>query len=139
MAAQRNMVLSGAHVKPAGPTFAFRVVGVEVGEIEFPATNVPAYSLNTTRAFARTVNQNSVALPACLVQLRRGPADRRRGGRLAALAARSAGEARLADPSAGFSFDGVVLLPGALVVIAVFAPGLWSAIRTARIRPAGTG
>jgi hypothetical protein len=45
------------------------------------------------------------------------------------------GEARLADPSPGFSFDALVLLPGALAaVVVVLAVGLWPAIRAARTR-----
>jgi hypothetical protein len=45
------------------------------------------------------------------------------------------GEARLADPSPGFAFDALVLLPGALVaVVVVMALGLWPAVATARTR-----
>ena len=48
------------------------------------------------------------------------------------------GEARLADPSAGFTFDALALLPGAAAaVVVVLAVGLWPAIRAARTpRPA---
>jgi hypothetical protein len=43
------------------------------------------------------------------------------------------GEARLADPSAGFAFDAYVLLPGAAAaVVVVLALGVWPAIRAAR-------
>ena len=50
------------------------------------------------------------------------------------------GEARLAHPSPGFTFDALVLLPGALAaVVVVLALGLWQAIRAARTRrPADT-
>ena len=44
------------------------------------------------------------------------------------------GEARLADPSAGFAFDRFVILVGAAIgVVLVLALGAWPAIRTARI------
>jgi FtsX-like permease family len=47
------------------------------------------------------------------------------------------GEARIADPSPGFAFDALVLLPGAAAaVIVVFALGVWPAIRAARNRQA---
>jgi ABC-type lipoprotein release transport system permease subunit len=230
-ASQRSAVLSGAYVLPAGPAFAFRVVGIEANEAEFPATSIPAYDLVATRAFARLVNPKTFVFPSYRVRLRRGPADfprfvtqaRRLGGVLAvddlateasavassihpqavgwwilsglaalagilvvaqALTRRAAieagdtailsalgagrrqlvavgmattlviavagvvggvalafllsplaplGEARLADPSPGFAFDGLVLLPGALAaVIVVLALGLWPAVRAAR-------
>jgi len=45
------------------------------------------------------------------------------------------GEARLADPNPGFSFDALILLVGASVaILVVLALGLWPAIRAARIR-----
>jgi hypothetical protein len=45
------------------------------------------------------------------------------------------GEARLADPTPGFSFDALILLLGAsAAVVVVLALGLWPAIRAARIR-----
>jgi ABC-type lipoprotein release transport system permease subunit len=44
------------------------------------------------------------------------------------------GEARLADPSPGFSFDPLVLLLGALGAVAVVvALGFWPAVRSARV------
>ena len=234
---QRSAVLAGASIRPGGPVFAFRVVGIEASAIEFPATNIPAYDLYTTRAFARTVNPHTVALPAYFVRLRRGAAGLPRFqaraqalgavavddldteataidasihprvvgwwilAGLAALAgiavvaqalARQAaieagpnatlsalgasrrqlvalamtttliivaggaaggvalacllspltpvGEARLADPSPGFTFDALALLPGALTaVVVVLAVGLWPAIRASRPRrPAQT-
>jgi len=47
------------------------------------------------------------------------------------------GEARIADPSPGFAFDALVLLPGAAAaVIVVLALGVWPAVRAARTRPA---
>jgi hypothetical protein len=45
------------------------------------------------------------------------------------------GEARLADPSPGFAFDGLVLGLGTLaVVVVVLALGLWPALRAARLQ-----
>jgi ABC-type lipoprotein release transport system permease subunit len=234
---QRSAVQTGAGIRPGGPVFAVRVVGIEAAEIEFPATNIPAYDLYTTRAFARIVNPGTVALPAYFVRLRRGAAglprfqgparalgalavddldtqataidssihpqavgwwilaglatlagivvlaqalarqgaiEARPNATLSALGATRrqlvalamtttliiaaggvvagvalayllspltpVGEARLADPSPGFTFDALVLLPGALAaVVVVLALGLWPAIRAARTRrPADT-
>ena len=48
------------------------------------------------------------------------------------------GEARLADPTPGFSFDALILLVGALAaIVVVLALGLWPAVRAARIRGRG--
>ncbi len=48
------------------------------------------------------------------------------------------GEARLADPTPGFSFDALVLLLGGAVAAAVvLALGVWPAVRTARVRRPG--
>jgi len=234
---QRSALLTGASIRPDGPAFAVRVVGIEAAEIEFPATNIPAYGLYTTRAFARIVNPHTVALPAYFVRLHHGaaglPRFQARAQALGALAvddldteataidssihpqavgwwilaglaalagivvvaqalARQAaieagpnptlsalgasrrqlaavglttvlvlavvgvvggvalacllspltplGEARLADPSPGFTFDAFVLLPGAsAAVIVVLALGLGPAIRATRTRrPADT-
>ncbi len=45
------------------------------------------------------------------------------------------GEARIAEPSPGFAFDALILLPGAVVaVIVVLALGVWPAARAARTR-----
>ena len=45
------------------------------------------------------------------------------------------GEAGIADPSPGFAFDALVLLPGAAAaVIVVLALGVWPATRAARTR-----
>ena len=73
-ASQRSAVLSGAAVKPAGPTVALRVVGIEAAEVEFPFANTPGYDLYATQAFARTVSQKIVLSPDYLVRLRGGPA-----------------------------------------------------------------
>ena len=46
------------------------------------------------------------------------------------------GEARIAEPSPGFAFDALILLPGAAVaVVVVLALGVWPAARAARTRP----
>jgi ABC-type lipoprotein release transport system permease subunit len=45
------------------------------------------------------------------------------------------GEARLADPTPGFSFDALTLLAGSLAaIVVVLTLGLWPAVRAARIR-----
>jgi hypothetical protein len=45
------------------------------------------------------------------------------------------GEARLAEPSTGFAFDPLILLPGGLLVVAaVLLLGLWPSVRTSRVR-----
>ena len=45
------------------------------------------------------------------------------------------GEARLAEPSTGFSFDPLVLLLGAaVIVVVVLGLGIWPALRAARLR-----
>jgi hypothetical protein len=49
------------------------------------------------------------------------------------------GEARLAEPSPGFTFDPLVLLLGALaIVVAVVALGLWPSVRASRVRAEGS-
>jgi hypothetical protein len=49
------------------------------------------------------------------------------------------GEARLAEPSPGLTFDPLVLLLGALAsVVAVVALGLWPSIRASRVRTGGS-
>ncbi|HTS96647.1 MAG TPA: FtsX-like permease family protein [Streptosporangiaceae bacterium] len=234
-ASQRNAVLSGASVKPAGPAVALRVVGIEAAEPEFPFANAPGYDLYATQAFARMISPHAVLSAAYLVRVRHGPAGLPRfqtqaralgaeavadmdtaagaigssigpqvvgwwilaglaalagivvvaqalarqdaieaepNGTLSALGASQrqlvagslaatlviaaggatggvalafllspltpVGEARIADPSTGFMFDALVLLPGAAVaVIVVLALGLWPAVQTARThRPA---
>jgi hypothetical protein len=46
------------------------------------------------------------------------------------------GEARIAEPSPGFAFDALILVPGAAAaVIVVLALGVWPAARAARTRP----
>ena len=74
-ASQRTAVLSGASPKPAGPTVALRVVGIEAADGEFPGTGPPDHNVYTTQAFARTVNRQTVILAGYLVRLRHGAAD----------------------------------------------------------------
>ena len=233
-ASQRTALLSGANIKPGGPTVTLRVVGIEAADGEFPGTGPPDHNVYTTQAFARTVNPRTMVLAGYLVRLRHGPADltgfqnqaRALGAvalldldaqttavassihpqavgwwilaGLAALAgiivvaqalSRQAviesepyatlsalgvsrrqlaaltmtttlliatagvagglalafalspftpvGEARAADPSPGFAFDALVLLPGAAAaVLVVLALGVWPATRAARTRQA---
>ena len=73
-ASQRDAVLSGASVKPGGPTVALRVVGIEAAEPEFPFANTTGHDLYATRAFARMVTSKAVLFPFYLVRLRQGPA-----------------------------------------------------------------
>ena len=72
---QRREVLNNATIRPAGPTVALRVVGIEASEIEFPSGGSPSYDLYTTSAFARKINPETVILNAYFVRLRQGPAD----------------------------------------------------------------
>lgn len=39
---QRSAVLSNASITPDGPTVAFRVVGIEAAETEFPLSGAPS-------------------------------------------------------------------------------------------------
>jgi ABC-type lipoprotein release transport system permease subunit len=74
-ASQRTALLSGADVKPGGPTVALRVVGIEAADGEFPGTGPPDHNVYITQAFARTVNRQTVILAGYLVRLRHGAAD----------------------------------------------------------------
>ena len=62
-------------LKPRGPTVAFRVVGFEATESEFPSGGTPSYDLYTTPAFARTEKGRIGVSYAYLVRLRHGAAD----------------------------------------------------------------
>jgi len=75
VASQEQAVVGGANVTPAGPTFAFHVVGIETAELEFPAGQAPAYDIYTTQAFARTVGRRAAGAPEYFVRLRHGAAD----------------------------------------------------------------
>jgi hypothetical protein len=66
---------SGAPPRPRGPTAAFRVVGFEATEYEFPSGGTPSYDLYATRAFARTAMSRTVISYEYLVSLRHGAAD----------------------------------------------------------------
>ena len=231
-ASQRAALLSGASIKPNGPTVTLRVVGIEAADGEFAGTGSPDHNVYTTQAFARTVNPRTMILAGYLVRLRHGPADLPRFQNvaqaigavglldldaqttavassirpqavgwwiLAGLAALTGiiivgqalarqaviesepyatlsalglsprrlvaltmsatvliaaagvaggvalafalspltpvGEARIADPSPGFAFDTLILLPGAAAaVVVVLALGVWPAVRAARTR-----
>jgi hypothetical protein len=231
-ASQRAALLSGASIKPNGPTVTLRVVGIEAADGEFAGTGSPDHDVYTTQAFARTVNPRTMILAGYLVRLRHGPAGLPRFQKvaqaigavglldldaqttavassirpqavgwwiLAGLAALTGiiivgqalarqaviesepyatlsalglsprrlvaltmsatlliaaagvaggvalafalspltpvGEARIADPSPGFAFDTLILLPGAAAaVVVVLALGVWPAVRAARTR-----
>jgi hypothetical protein len=64
-----------ALLKPTGPTIAFRVVGIEATEVEFPSGGTPTYDLYATQAFARTVVPQTAFGYGYLVRLRDGVAD----------------------------------------------------------------
>jgi len=66
---------TGAGPAPAGPTTAFRVVGFEATEYEFPSGTTPTYFLYTTPAFARTVLPRTATYYLYFVGLRHGAAD----------------------------------------------------------------
>ena len=74
-ASQRKAVFSGASVRPGGATVAFRVVGIEAAETEFPTASAPVYDLYTTRAFARIFGPRTFAFSGYYVRLRHAPAD----------------------------------------------------------------
>jgi hypothetical protein len=61
--------------KPEGPTVAFRVVGLEASESEFPVGSGPSYDLWGTQALARTVDRRTQPTYTYYVRLRRGAAD----------------------------------------------------------------
>ena len=66
---------TGAPPKPTGPMVAFRVVGFEASEFEFPSGTIPSYDLYVTAAFARTVLPRTAVGYVYLVRLRGGAAD----------------------------------------------------------------
>jgi hypothetical protein len=72
---QRAEVLNGAAIAPDGPLYNFRVVGTEATEDEFPATSSTDYSLYTTKAFIRSINDRTVFFHVDYVRLRHGAAD----------------------------------------------------------------
>ncbi len=65
---------TGALPRPAGPTVALRVVGIEASEGEFPTGSAPSYQLYATPAFLRTVVPRTAVAYMYLVRLRQGPA-----------------------------------------------------------------
>jgi hypothetical protein len=65
-----------ALLKPTGPTVAFRVVGFEATEFEFPSgSGNPDYDLYATKAFARVVLPRTATSDVYFVRLRHGAAD----------------------------------------------------------------
>ncbi len=66
---------TGAPPKPRGPTVAFRVVGFEATEFDFPYGAAPTYLLYATPAFARTVSARTITGYAYFVRLRHGAKD----------------------------------------------------------------
>jgi ABC-type lipoprotein release transport system permease subunit len=232
---QRSEELNGSTFTPDGPNVTLRVVGIEVSQIEFPATNSPSDDLYTTQAFDRAYDAKTLTLDAYFLRLRHGSASlpefqvqARRLGALSlsdlhaqdtaielsihpqavgwwilaglaglvgliviaqALARQAAveagafatlralgisrrqlillglgrtalvglggalgavalafflspltpvGEAKLADPSVGFTFDAFILPLGAAgAIVITLVLGLWPAIRSARMADAG--
>jgi hypothetical protein len=82
---------TGAPLKPNGPTVAFRVVGFEASEFEFPSGSSPSYDLYATPAFARAVMPRAAVGYVYAVRLRHGAADLPRFD-VEAAALRTAGE-----------------------------------------------
>ena len=72
---QQNDVLNGANITPEGPLYDFKVVGIEASENEFSAASSTNYSLYTTKAFTRSINDRTVFFHADFVRLRHGAAD----------------------------------------------------------------
>jgi hypothetical protein len=72
-AAQNNA--TGAPPKPDGPTVAFRVVGLEASETEFPYGGAPNYILYGTPALTRKFPSKGGWAYVYYVRLRHGPAD----------------------------------------------------------------
>ncbi|MGD0808441.1 MAG: FtsX-like permease family protein [Acidimicrobiales bacterium] len=223
---------TGAPPQPDGPVVAFRVVGFEATEYEFPSGTTPSYDLYTTPAFAHGLLSRTAFGYVYAVRLRHGAADLARfdsevsalgaeasnedtviasvqasvhpqaigwwilaalaaivglavlgqalvrqsivesedyptmaalgadrrqllalglarnlvvglAGAAGALVVATAlspvaplGEARVAESYTGVSFDALVLLLGALVIVAlVFVLGIWPALRAARALP----
>jgi len=79
---------SGAPPPPTGPTIAFRVVGFEATEFEFPSGAAPTYFLYASPAFTREVLPRTAASYLYFVRLRHGAnrdeahrAENRHGGK----------------------------------------------------------
>jgi len=66
---------TGALPTPAGPAMAFRVVGFEASEFDFPSGSTPSYDISTSAAFARTVLPRTAYGDVYFVRLRHGAAD----------------------------------------------------------------
>ena len=66
---------TGAPPLPSGPVIAFRVVGFEATEYEFPSGTTPSYDLYATPAFAREVMPRTAYGYVYAVRLHHGAAD----------------------------------------------------------------
>ena len=64
-----------ALLRPEGPTVAFRVVGFEATENEFPSGGTPFYDLYATESFAHEVVPQTAVSYLYFVHLRHGAAD----------------------------------------------------------------
>ena len=73
--AQRAAVLNDVNVRPAGPTVALRVVGMETTQFEFPSNSTPAYDLYTTSAFAKKYDPGALLFDEYAFRLRHGTSD----------------------------------------------------------------
>jgi len=65
----------GAGLMPTGPTIAFRVVGFDATEFDFPSGGPPSYLLLASASFARSVLPRTGAGYIYLVRLAHGAAD----------------------------------------------------------------
>ena len=70
-----NNATGGLPPNPKGPTVAFRVVGLEASEGEFPVGSGPTYDLWGTEALERTMVARTQPSYTYYVRLRRGAAD----------------------------------------------------------------
>ena len=60
---------------PAGPTVAFRIVGLEAMESDFPSVGLQSYTIVASPAFSRTYDPQTALLYSYVVWLRHGSAD----------------------------------------------------------------
>jgi hypothetical protein len=155
--------------KPTGPVIAMRITGIVAAENEFPSGGGPSYDLYPTTAFAAATRdipalptyqvrlRHGIADHPALAALGVSPWQLVAVSMLRTLAAAvagavggiavatllsplaPAGEARLADPAPGLSFDGAVLGLGALATVAmVLILGVLPALRGAQVRAAAS-
>lgn len=72
--AQQVALQSNPQLAPRGPRLAFRVVGIEVAENEFPSGQMTPYYIYTTRAFAAAESHRTLTSAVYYVRLRHGRA-----------------------------------------------------------------